>query len=179
MSDGGLDENPRYEKVIMHAIDHFKTYNLDAVFVITNAPGQSAFNRVERRMAPLSRELAGLLLPHDHFGSHLNSSAATIDTNLEEKNFEFAGQTLAEVWSKLMIDKYPVHAEYIGAQSVARETEKVPPAWYDLHVHESQYFLQVYNIIIIQVMNHFCTQRFLLTVNVYLFYNFRSSSVII
>lgn len=112
MSDGGPDENPRYEKVITHAIDHFRTYNLDALFLITNAPGQSAYNRVERRTAPLSRELAGLILPHDHFGTHLNNSAVTIDKNLEGKNFEYAGQTLAEVWNKMVIDGYPVVAEY-------------------------------------------------------------------
>ncbi|XP_055543502.1 uncharacterized protein LOC129729044 [Wyeomyia smithii] len=50
--DGGPDENPRYRKVIQIAIHHFKEYNLDAMFV-TNAPGRRAFNRVERRMAPL------------------------------------------------------------------------------------------------------------------------------
>ncbi|GBP20877.1 hypothetical protein EVAR_80696_1 [Eumeta japonica] len=36
-SDGGPDENPRYRKVIAHAIDHFKQYDLDAVFIVTNA----------------------------------------------------------------------------------------------------------------------------------------------
>lgn len=40
---------------------------------MTNAPGRSAFNRAERRMAPLSRELAGLILPHDRYGTHLDS----------------------------------------------------------------------------------------------------------
>ncbi|GBP08971.1 hypothetical protein EVAR_78332_1 [Eumeta japonica] len=43
-SDGGPDENPRYRKVIAHTIDHFKQYDLDAVFIVTNAPGRSAFN---------------------------------------------------------------------------------------------------------------------------------------
>ncbi|CAF4852623.1 unnamed protein product, partial [Rotaria magnacalcarata] len=28
-------------------------------------PGQSAYNIVESRMAPLSHDLAGLILPHD------------------------------------------------------------------------------------------------------------------
>jgi hypothetical protein len=65
--DGGPDENPRYEKVVNVAIHHFLEYDLDAYFVATNAPGRSAYNRVERRMLPLSRELAGLILPHEHF----------------------------------------------------------------------------------------------------------------
>ena len=55
--DGGPDENLRYQKVIKVAIHHFVQHNLDALFVAENAPGRSAFNRVERKMAPLSREL--------------------------------------------------------------------------------------------------------------------------
>lgn len=47
------------------AVHHFKTYNLDALFVATNAPHLLAYNTVERRMAPLSHDLAGLILPHD------------------------------------------------------------------------------------------------------------------
>lgn len=55
-------------------------------------------------MAPLRRELSGLIIPHDHFGSHLDSNNKTIDENLERNNFEFAGKTLGEVWSNLRID---------------------------------------------------------------------------
>lgn len=44
-SDGGPDENPRFQKVIKLAIEHFKTENLNAYFAATNAPGRSAFNR--------------------------------------------------------------------------------------------------------------------------------------
>ncbi|KAG5864171.1 hypothetical protein JTB14_028084 [Gonioctena quinquepunctata] len=96
--DGGPDENPRYQKVIVFAIQHFKRHDLDALFLATNAPGRSAYNRVERRMAPLSRELAGLILAHDHFGSHLDDRGVTINEHLERSNFEFAGNVLAEVW---------------------------------------------------------------------------------
>ena len=142
-SDGGPAENPRYKKVIAHAIDHFKTCDLDALFIITNAPGRSAYNRVERRMVPLSRELAGLILPHDHYGTHLNNSAVTIDKNLEKQNFEFAGQTLADVWSQIVIDGYPVNAEFASAECITPEPQEVLHEWYSLHVRESQYFLQV------------------------------------
>ena len=34
--DGGPDENPRYEKTINCAIDLFRSYNLDALFLATN-----------------------------------------------------------------------------------------------------------------------------------------------
>lgn len=58
--------------------------------VATNAPGRSAFNRVERRMAPLSKELSGVILEHDHYGSHLDNQGRTVDVDKELKNFEFA-----------------------------------------------------------------------------------------
>lgn len=77
--DGGPDER----KVINHAIDHFKEHDLDAIYVFTNAPGRSAFNRVERRMDPLRKALSGLVLPHDKFGNHLDGSGKTIDSELE------------------------------------------------------------------------------------------------
>lgn len=144
-SDGGPDENPRYRKVIAHAIEHFKQYDLDAVFIVTNAPGRSAFNRVERRMAPLSRELTGVVLPHDSFGTHLDSSGRTLDESLEKDNFQKAGEILAEIWSAVCIDGHEVVAKYIDPNN---DTSSVPdlPAeeWYTEHVRESQYLLQVY-----------------------------------
>lgn len=106
--DGEPDENPRYEWVIVSALQHFKDFHLDAIYIATNAPGRSAFNRVERRMSPLSRELTGVLLKHDAFGSHLDSINRTTDLDLEKRNFESAGNVLAEIWSKLAIDNFPV-----------------------------------------------------------------------
>ena len=52
-----------------------------------NAAGLSAFNPVERRMAPLSHDLSGVVLPHDTFGNHLDANGNTIDENLEMDNF--------------------------------------------------------------------------------------------
>lgn len=56
----------------MVAVHNFVRYNFDAVFVATNAPGRSAFNRVERRMPPLSKQLSGIII-HDTLGNHLDS----------------------------------------------------------------------------------------------------------
>ena len=103
--DGGPDENPRYEKNIRHAIQHFKDHDLDACFIFTNAPGRSAYNRVERRMALLSKQLSGVILEHTHFVSHLDNKNNTTDEDLELKNFGYAGRVLAEVWNELVIDK--------------------------------------------------------------------------
>ncbi|CAF4447621.1 unnamed protein product [Rotaria sp. Silwood2] len=112
--DGGPDENPRFPKTLVASIKKFKKYNLDALFVLTHAPGQSAYNLVERRMAPLSHDLAGLILPHDHFGSHLNDSGVTTNIDLEKINFRKAGQILAERWNQSVIDGFPCVAEYIN-----------------------------------------------------------------
>ncbi|KAI9556025.1 hypothetical protein GHT06_018591 [Daphnia sinensis] len=145
--DGGPDENPRYQKVIDVAIHHFSQQNLDVFTVATNAPGRSAFNRVERKMAPLSKELSGLILPHDHFRTHLDDQGRTIDDEKEKKNFLFAGQTLAEIWSDVVIDSFPVVAKYVDPDS---ESELKPESlvskdetWFANHVRTSQYCLQI------------------------------------
>ena len=144
--DGGPDENPRYKKVIENMKELFKDHNLDALFVATNAPGHSAYNRVERRMAPLSRELAGVVLPHDGFGTHLGSQGCCIDSELEKKNFAHAGEVLADIWSAMTVDGHEVTAEYchpanpeVEPQGERSRDEK----WHLKHVQESQYLLQI------------------------------------
>lgn len=144
--DGGPDENPRYQKVIKVAVHHFLNHNYDGLFIAANAPGRSAFNRVERKMAPLSNELAGLILPHDHYGSHLDERGVTIDTDLEKKNFQFAGNTLAEIWSHLTVDTFPTVAAYIDPEeSELLETVLLSKdqSWHDIHVRTSQYLTQI------------------------------------
>lgn len=144
--DGGPDENPRYQKVITVAVHHFLQHDFDTLFLATNAPGRSAFNRVERKMAPLSKELTGFILPHDRYGSHLNERGITVDVDLEKENFKFAGNTLAEIWSHLIVDDFPTVAEYIEPteselpeQNLLSRDQK----WYDVHVRTSQYLTQI------------------------------------
>ena len=73
MSDGASDEAPRFPKPLYTAVLLFKELKLDVLMHGVNAAGLSAFNPVERRMAPLSHDLAGVILPHDSFGSHLDN----------------------------------------------------------------------------------------------------------
>ena len=144
--DGGPDENPLYQKVIETAVHHFVQNNLDAYFIATNAPCRSAFNRVERRMAPLSKELSGLILPHDKYDSHLNDQGLTIDTDLEKKKFAFAGSTLAEIWSQTVVDSHPIIAEYIDPELSELKPETLQSKdliWFSAHVRTSQYFTQI------------------------------------
>ncbi|EFX64643.1 hypothetical protein DAPPUDRAFT_117997 [Daphnia pulex] len=133
--DGEPDENQRYQK------------NFDAVFVVTNASSRSSFNRVERRMAPLSRELAGLILQHDHYGSHLDNSGKTTDDELEKKNFEHTGSTLAKVWNSVIVDGHPIVAEHIDPLTSELNDELhlniADQNWFSEHVRISQYFLQI------------------------------------
>ena len=64
-------------------------------------------------MAPLSKDLSGLILPHGSVGSHSDDSGKTIDEDLEKQNFRKTGEILTEVWSNTVIDTHPVHAEYL------------------------------------------------------------------
>lgn len=123
---------------------HFKKYNLDALFVVTNAPRRSAYNPVERRLASLGHATSGVILEHDHYGSHLNESGKTVDKNLEKRNFKFADETLSEIWSSIMIDDYPVHSEYVEPS----ETKNIcvpeySQAWFQNHVRTPQYLIQI------------------------------------
>jgi hypothetical protein len=103
----------RFPKTLITSINRFKKYNLDAYFLIAQAPGQTAYNIVERRLAALSQDLTGLVLPHDYFGTHLNISGITVDTEIEKINFKRTGDVLAEVWSMDKIDQHPVISEYV------------------------------------------------------------------
>ncbi|CAF3717102.1 unnamed protein product [Rotaria sp. Silwood1] len=141
---GGPDENPRYAKTLAGGVNLFKEYQLDCLFVVSNCPGRSAFNMVERRMAPLSNQLAGLILPHDYFGTHLDNNGNTVDEQLEIRNFKRA----AEVWNELTIDCYPVACRYIEPvdkkdSSSLLNSNTLDVNWLQIHVRQSQYLLQI------------------------------------
>lgn len=137
MSDGASDEAPRFLKPLSTAVSLFKEFKLDALMHGVNAAGLSAFNPVERRMAPLSHDLAGVILPHDSFGSHLDNSMKTI--NLE------ASEVLSEIWSKTVIDRHPVDSEAVplGQEFIL----PTPDAkWVAKHVRQTRYSLQLWNV---------------------------------
>ena len=137
--DGGPDENPRFHNNINMGCKTMLDFNLDCYIEVTNAPGLSAYNRAERRMYHLSKELTGVVLPYDTFGSHI-VNGATVDTDLELKNFKAAGEVLAEIWNNLVIDNYPVFSEFIS-EPVKEATRSFQPsnAYRARHVLETQY----------------------------------------
>lgn len=145
-TDGGPDENPRFDKTIAAAVHTFLRYNLDYYNATTNAPGRSSFIPVERRMASLSRQMSGLILPYDHFGSHLDSSRRTIDDELERRNFMDAALVLSEVFSNVVIDNYPVVSKIVQPESSEIDSLDLyvkDEEWYSRHVRTSQYSLQI------------------------------------
>ena len=90
-------------------------------------------------MVKLSKELTGGILERDKFGSHFNAKGVTVEKDFELKNFEYAGRTLAEIWSGLMIDGNPVVAEFIKDDApviMGRKSEE----WKACHVRQSQCF---------------------------------------
>ena len=104
----------------------------------------SAYNYVERRMAPLSKELAGLVLPHDTCGTHLDSRQRTIDDELEKMNFKKAGEILAEIWSQLVLDGHPVVAEYVEEKPI--QSCDMNEKWMSNHIRTSQYFFKFLSV---------------------------------
>lgn len=90
--------------------------------------------------------MSGVILPHDHFGSHLDDQRRTIDEDLELQNFQYAGEVLADVWSPLVVDGHPTVAEYIKPSQSELPVENIlkkSQSWMDRHVNTSQYFTQV------------------------------------
>ena len=67
---------------------------LTKLSIASNALRRSLFNRVEYRMAPVSQELAGLILSHVHYGSHLDEHGDAFMVIWGKSNFEFVGRYL-------------------------------------------------------------------------------------
>ena len=90
-------------------------------------------------MYHLSKELAGIVLPADTYGTHLKDGK-TVDEVLEEKNFKAAGEVLAEVWSNLIIDDHPVTSEYVEEKPSELITNfSATPAFKSRHLIQTQY----------------------------------------
>ena len=92
-------------------------------------------------MAPLSHDIAGVVLPHETFGSHLDASGKTIDKQLEEQNFYAAADVLSEIWSNTVIDDHKVDCKTVkkGSHFIPDEAS---PVWIANHVKVNIYFLK-------------------------------------
>lgn len=68
-----------------------------------------------------------------------------IDKELEKRNFQHAGESFAEIWRESIIDGHSVFAEYVTPSCDEKTAPPLLPdaKWYEEHVKESQYFLQI------------------------------------
>ena len=78
-------------------------------------------------MAPLTKTLSRILLPHGTFGTHLYSSRKTINTNLEKRNFKSAGEILEKVWEEIVLDNFPVVTDYV--ENAAKDPIDLSGKW--------------------------------------------------
>ena len=83
----------------------------------------------------------GVILKHFKLGSHLNAKDVAVNKDLELKNFEYAGRTLAEIWYGLVVDENPVAVEFIEDDTPIIVKMKLEE-WKAYHVRQSQYFVQ-------------------------------------
>ncbi|CAG8832599.1 15561_t:CDS:2 [Gigaspora margarita] len=91
-----------------------KTNNeIKPIWILLVNGGQSKYNPVERSMATLSGKLAGIVLPINHFGKHLDSQGNIIDTNLAAQNFNYAKTMLCDIWRCDPIFGKHVNATYV------------------------------------------------------------------
>ncbi|KAG7170138.1 hypothetical protein Hamer_G012382 [Homarus americanus] len=81
-------------------------------------------------MAPRCHDLAGVILPQDHFGSHLNFNGENVDEELDEQNFAHAGKIPADILSATVTGGYRTAAEYVDPQEKNEpETLEKSPPW--------------------------------------------------
>ena len=113
-TDGAQDEAPRFPKSLRVAVFLFKMLGLDFYMHATNAAGLSAFNPCERRMAPLTHDLVGIILNAFTHGKHLDDSNNTIDDELELRNFFAASEVLSDVWSRTVINGFKVDCKPVA-----------------------------------------------------------------
>ncbi|CAB4440919.1 unnamed protein product [Rhizophagus irregularis] len=124
--DGEPDKNPKHMKNIIQYAHLFRDLNLDYLTICTHAPGQSAYNPVERSMASLSGKLA-------------------VDEELARQNFEFSGKKLCDIWKRDDIYGKPVTVEYVDQEiSPFDESDSsISWKWIENHTQICRYSLDI------------------------------------
>jgi hypothetical protein len=143
ITDGGPDENPRFLKNIHHYCNFFTSNpTIDYISVRVYAPGQSAFNPVERSMAPFSKKLAGVVLPYFKEKSHLSKDKKTVqDMELAHTNFAHAAKELGVFWTDEK--HYGNDVLYRYENELPASEEQKPFNWIEAHCSIGQYSLDI------------------------------------
>ena len=87
--------------------------------------------------------MAGVILPHDTFGTHLDSQGNTVDDELEKKNFAAAGGILADVFKNITIDGHEVQARFVKNPPDIDLLADKGGKYRERHVIETQYLTAV------------------------------------
>uniref|UniRef100_U9UEM9 C2H2-type domain-containing protein n=1 Tax=Rhizophagus irregularis (strain DAOM 181602 / DAOM 197198 / MUCL 43194) TaxID=747089 RepID=U9UEM9_RHIID len=118
----------------------------DYLTVRTHASGQSKYNPVERGMATLSRKLADIMLPVDHFGSHLNTQGKVIDLDVDAQYVE----ELTNPFENLEFEGTVKEKEEERKQQKKKQENEndipecfVPWSWIENHCNLCQYSLDI------------------------------------
>ena len=141
-------DGPRFPTTRKALTKFFEDNDVDYIIAVCDASGLSAYHFIESRMRPLSKELAGVVLPHDTFGSHLDPNGTSIDERKELQHFQRAGKLLADIWSSTTIDGYPVSAEWVDPDERCNEFQSFSDKtlggkWMENHVRISKYCLEI------------------------------------
>jgi hypothetical protein len=143
MVDGGPDENPRYWKNIAQWCVFFRNHDIDYLSVRTHAPGQSAFNPVERAMCSYSGKLAGVVLPPFTNGNHLSSDMKTVsDVELARANMESAYLDLYGYWGDSTYKGKPLYMKYVKEDNID-DVDMVYNDWVEKHCRIGRYSLDI------------------------------------
>lgn len=133
-----------YQRTLEVACHRFRTRHLDVLITMLHPPGCPGLIPVRRRMASLSQEFSGLILPQDFYGTHLDASSIKTDIRRHEcQNIQRTGKTLSKVWSQIVLDGYDVCAEFVDPEASSLVVLGSTPSWIARHVRQSQYLIQI------------------------------------
>ncbi len=86
------------------------------LLILTNAPGRSCFNPVERAMAYLNIPMSGLTIPIFTFGVHVVNGAVPIENEeLEAKNINAGIEILADILKNITVNKHKLEISQVCA----------------------------------------------------------------
>ena len=77
------------------------------------------------------------MFPCETFGTHLDSSRETIDSNLEKHNFKPVGEVLAKVWEEIVLKNFPVVADYV--KNAAKDPVDFNEKWINVNCRICKY----------------------------------------
>lgn len=66
--------------------------------------------------------------------SYLHAEGNTVNAELEENYFKYVRKCLAEIWSAVILDNYPIIIEYSNIEKY-ENLEEVEDIWFSTHIY--------------------------------------------